>query len=1481
MKHLSSIESLTYYREKLYLPFDKNGKQKNSMIYVLNQSMKSIGQILNNDHPIISNEGNYYHTYYYDFNWIPKSIKSNRVKNTGLYASGAKKDRFADYAEIKKECESVDTPLLTRKNGPNIIIDMNPVIRLYEKQSKLKSLPLRESITTFLDTVQDYCSHSIVGYTNYGIFVNLDEYNSTQSNLHILTYIMLLLKRSDKFIDSMKYDFRILFYTTNGYFLLDAKTDLKKSNFFVIQKLIKRLKPSISVDKDIDNLEKVEVQRYLAAKATASNFSGDDSELSPDEIIDKDSDIVDTVYDKIDDIEDLEDDAKTSELDEELLQDEKMKREYEEALVMKSTGKKKSDASLKRDEMLREKQRDIMLKTKTLGQISAEKTIAPLPTHKIEVESITNENMANMKFPEFNKTYMETMYENDIGSMINSITEDKSINVHIIDIKVEDTSDELTLKETYTVTLEDEHRRRHTMKFALPKVIDNEFIKINGSYKTIQNQMTTFPVIKVSPERVQICTNYNKIFIDRIGAKFSASSDKFRKLLDKNGDKIIVTKGCNTSINREFLTNLEYDEFAKTYNTLKIGKATFDFNRKRLAEMFPDYKENLGEYLVGYENSKTPIIYKTSGPEASNYADFISFMVQYGGEELYSEFSSYSTGKKFVRTSMYVMRKHIPTIVAIAYFEGLTKVIQKFNDPSVHYTDKKEDSDMNYYIKFADGYLTYPKSNMEACILFNGLQEFGTAQYTIDEMDNRVTYLDIFNVVSDGGIGLADALLNYYDWMIDPISKDILQMLNYPTDLVSLIIFANNLLADSYYTTDIDMNMYRIRSMEVISALLYKNIARSYSRYRRTANNPNPVKITMDENAVIKELVALPTVEDYSKLSPMVELHKQGLVSMKGNNGMNTDRAYKLEKRAYHDSMLGVIGMSTDIASNCGKIKQMVAEPTIINARGFMDLNNRKDPDKLLDVNLSTPVELLTPMTAINDDPNRNAMASKQTGHVIPVENNCPALVSTGMDQIVHYRTGNDFSVVAKNAGKVVKLDRENNLMLVQYKDGSKQAIDIAPHVVKNGGGGFYLMNQLSPRFKEGQSFKKDDILAYDPKYYKEQGRFGNRLTMGSLQKVVVMSNYATYEDSNMVTKHMSESMATNITMPHKLILGANANVDYIVNVGDSVIIGDDLIRYETSYDDAELNKMLSNIRDDMKEQIVNLGKSQLHAHYTGIVSDIDIVCTVPPEQLSPSLKKIVSKYQASIRKKKKVLDDFDPDTKDATYRMGMVISKSDGVTKADEYGKVQGEYIGDGVRFIFYVTYHDEVSDGDKMAGWTANKNTIGYQIPRGFEPYSEFRPYEEISSTIAPSAVLQRGTPSVITTGCCYKVLIELKRKLYEILTGENYDEILKQKQPWMDRSKKTEVKEYYTLPVIPDNEIAILEQVSDLYPDALNKYRSERYYNDGDTILTLSNDLDMTPMLEKFQLVDEGYNAVLNDNLIIAIADILPNTKILLKL
>ena len=71
MKHLSSIESLTYYREKLYLPFDKNGPWYTSglrlgtpavtTLGMKEEEMKEIASIisnvLKNAHPVRLTKG--------------------------------------------------------------------------------------------------------------------------------------------------------------------------------------------------------------------------------------------------------------------------------------------------------------------------------------------------------------------------------------------------------------------------------------------------------------------------------------------------------------------------------------------------------------------------------------------------------------------------------------------------------------------------------------------------------------------------------------------------------------------------------------------------------------------------------------------------------------------------------------------------------------------------------------------------------------------------------------------------------------------------------------------------------------------------------------------------------------------------------------------------------------------------------------------------------------------------------------------------------------------------------------------------------------------------------------------------------------------------------------------------------------------------------------------------------------------------------
>ena len=72
-------------------------------------------------------------------------------------------------------------------------------------------------------------------------------------------------------------------------------------------------------------------------------------------------------------------------------------------------------------------------------------------------------------------------------------------------------------------------------------------------------------------------------------------------------------------------------------------------------------------------------------------------------------------------------------------------------------------------------------------------------------------------------------------------------------------------------------------------------------------------------------------------------------------------------------------------------------------------------------------------------------------------------------------------------------------------------------------------------------------------------------------------------------------------------------------------------------------------------------------------------------------------------------------------------------------------------------------------MYNYSALKGVVSHVIPEGQEPWSEFRPDEEVSAFISPLSILGRKTPSIYTTLFGNKVLIELKRKVLKDYFGE----------------------------------------------------------------------------------------------------------------
>lgn len=1503
-RDLTDVVDMRITRDKLKLPFDANDRRHGKIIYFMNTSLDGIAKIINNGHPKISNIGKMYNTYYYDYLSLFKAFKGPGMPNTGKTRSIARRERAIRLAEIAEKVEGINTPFtLEQSKYRNLVYDIDPIIdamKQHPKMTKVNYLRKMDIFFTSVDKLMSTNMNTSKGmYDGKTIFIDLDEYKGQESlnSYHMLTYLSLLLKKRPKLIERYRGTYDILFYTSRGYLKFDMTNDMLKENYNRLHNYIVKLKPDVSTNAVIDKIDNEIISNQVNAAFTGTvddivpvEFDeGDDESVkdipeddttihsTPANIVTPDSKVVKTIKEKINaadiDASDENDETVASIINN-ADDDEQLKAELAKVIIDSNKGTK-SRASTKRDQLLRERQKNIMIKSRTLGELVKDVEIPKVETLEIEDAPTINEPIKKVKYYNFQKTYNDTLAEKDIADVF-TMFNGKTIDMNVVSVKSTDSSDTLNLKETYTVVFEDELRRRHTIKVNLPKYIDDQKLYINGGTKTIETQITAMPVIKTDNDTVRINTNYNKLTIVRKGTRFNPNVERFKKLVEAPNNSWTVVRGDNSEANKGELTCLEYDNLAVRYNTIISGKYHFVFNVDQLMdETDHKFESTLDKILIGYSKvgSKIePIYYDRNNPD---HVDMVTLILTTVDPDKYDEFKQMSAGKKYIYTTTTIMRKEIPTVALLCFFEGLTQVIHKFGDKNVEFVDKKSNKDNYIYIRFEDGYLRYPMSDMEACIMFNGLNAFTTTNYSIADLDNQQSYIDILTEITGDGY-IAGALVNFYDFLIDPITLKLLVILSLPTDVVSLIIYANNLLADNQYRTDLHFSNYRLRNNEIVAAILYKQLSIAYARYRATARNSNPVKMSVDPDCVIKALQKLPTVQDYPYLGPMTEVKMNYLASMKGYAGMNNDEAYKQDKRVYDDSMMGIVGVSTDNAKNCGKERHLVVEPKIINARGMVELTDPKDFDKLEDVEIETALELLNPSGLLHDDPVRTAMATKQRGHVIPVKSQSPMLISNGMDATIQYRTSDDYSVVAKQSGKVLSIDNTTKLMTIQYKDGTKRCIDLYPKMAKNGGAGMYLKNQLVTSFNAGDSFKKDAILAFDPYFYKDNEFFGNRLTIGTLVKTAIMSSPATYEDSDQFTKKLSKDMSSEITMCKKVIIGKNSNVDYIVKIGSSVKVGDELIRFETSYNDSEMNKLLAGIRDDLHEAIVSLGKTRITSKYDGRIDDILCYPTVSLEEMSPSLAKVVKTCQSSDVSRSKHLNSIDPGKGNSPYKAGCLMNRPVGVVQPDQYGKIDGEDVTDAIMFKFFITYLDELSDGDKLVHQTANKATLGDMIPEGFEPYTEFRPYEEISLLQAPSAILQRGTQSIEPSMLMYKGLIEVKRKQYEILTGESWNEKARRENPYMDHSNQ-KVSESVE---ISDDLFAVIESVFDLGESDDGYLKANKYYSPGDIVIYGSSGYDINSLRAKLDISDD-YNVSIDNinNCLMTTRLIYPGEKLLL--
>ena len=274
---------------------------------------------------------------------------------------------------------------------------------------------------------------------------------------------------------------------------------------------------------------------------------------------------------------------------------------------------------------------------------------------------------------------------------------------------------------------------------------------------------------------------------------------------------------------------------------------------------------------------------------------------------------------------------------------------------------------------------------------------------------------------------------------------------------------------------------------------------------------------------------------------------------------------------------------------------------------------------------------------------------------------------------------------------------------------------------------------------------------------------------MGCLTKVAIMTTEDGFEDSGVISEWLSEAMASNIVVCKDITLPSSTNILFIAKKCQAVTEGEPILIFQNAYDDKDANILLKNLNDEDGD-VSEIGRNVVKSKVTGRISDIKVYRTCDSDDnMSDSMKKIVTSYERDINKLKKIANDCSNADQVQLTEAG----------KLPPTGKLKHV---DGVRIEIYMEYHDKLSVGDKISNLNANKNIIMSQFSNEDAPYTDFRPNEPIDAISSCSAIDGRMICSPFLVGALNKLMIELSRKCCDIYgvkwktIHEIYDEDMK---------------------------------------------------------------------------------------------------------
>jgi DNA-directed RNA polymerase beta subunit len=571
-------------------------------------------------------------------------------------------------------------------------------------------------------------------------------------------------------------------------------------------------------------------------------------------------------------------------------------------------------------------------------------------------------------------------------------------------------------------------------------------------------------------------------------------------------------------------------------------------------------------------------------------------------ESSYSMFYIYSKHAKRNHLQIFMGTYKLSLAAIMFYGFGFEKTIQKFGIKySIQDTKPSKDAkavkiDGKHYV------FTNIDSELKEQFINSFIQENwnGLTNENIELFSKE--FFSKFIIRDTGRVNSVYLIQNNLDNIVDNISKGILASKGLPVNLGNIMYYMAAGAVDGYTIQRNNLDNQRIRSSEIISHILQKQIMTAHTKYKEQyLSGNNDAVLELPETQLISEFGMSEIVANMEYANPIEEISTMTRLSPIGKSigGIPDKGAITTANRGLHESYLGNIDpIDTPEGAGVGITQQLTMGAAISTTRGLFS-DNQKNVEKTEGLAVS-PTAAMIPFMS-NNDGNRVMFGCAQMKQAVPLKNPEPPVIQTGYESILTNDLSENFIKRSHCNGKVVKITNDE-IIIKCNKTNKIEKIDIRP-VHLESGAGRNTLSEFHVVVKEGQSIKEHQRLA-------EGGSVKDGfLSMGRNLCIAYMSwKGYNFEDGLVISDRLvkDKKMMSLHGIIVEINIGPKDKILEIVKIDDETKHGDVLIKKSIG-DLDELLGLSDSDDDEFMEEFDN--GQMIRKSPGGKIADIEIFC--------------------------------------------------------------------------------------------------------------------------------------------------------------------------------------------------------------------------------------------------------------------------------